>query len=551
MAKQAQKEEIMELPEGGIADFAMSDEDFAVLEADETKKEFGEEGVAQFTAVAKRMAGHGRFGDDSVAHIQTGEIVVPLSLIENNPNLKEQIFKNLRDNGIEDPEQYVVGSAANSINPETGLMEFGFLSKIFKGIKKAFKAVVKIVKKIAPIVLPIALGMTGLGAIYGAALGSGIGTLLNGGSFKDALKSGIMAGVTGGIMKGFTGPGNFGQNIGAELAAPGARFSQFATNTGNTLKNIGTKLGIPQSGGFEAAQAAGKAPGMFSEFNPVAGTQVDAATSAVTPEAANAAAIEQAKAGVYETPGFGESIMKGDFKTAFRPGSAAPNATEIMAASPGTTAAQAAQMAADAAPGMMRSYLPAVGAATGALALSGGFDVPKQDELDLIARNEDGTYQTGEDLIEADPGKYLLKDLGNVVLNEETGEYETKAMYEPTEMTAYNAQDFELPGLGDDPFLTANGMRTESVSTATGPFARPYVVQNAAQGGQIFPRRNGGIMPDEGVKGKDSVRAMLMPGEFVMTTDAVKGLGGGNMKQGINNMYSVMRNLESRGRQTA
>jgi len=42
-----------------------------------------------------------------------------------------------------------------------------------------------------------------------------------------------------------------------------------------------------------------------------------------------------------------------------------------------------------------------------------------------------------------------------------------------------------------------------------------------------------------------------MPGEFVMTTDAVKGLGGGSMNQGINNMYSVMRNLESRGRQTA
>ena len=40
-------------------------------------------------------------------------------------------------------------------------------------------------------------------------------------------------------------------------------------------------------------------------------------------------------------------------------------------------------------------------------------------------------------------------------------------------------------------------------------------------------------MPDEGMPGKDSVRAMLMPGEFVMTTDAVKGLGNGNNDQGI------------------
>ena len=45
-------------------------------------------------------------------------------------------------------------------------------------------------------------------------------------------------------------------------------------------------------------------------------------------------------------------------------------------------------------------------------------------------------------------------------------------------------------------------------------------------------------MPDEGTPGKDSVRALLMPGEFVMTTDAVKGLGGGNLIKGINNMYT-------------
>jgi hypothetical protein len=182
----------LSVPEGGIGGFAMSEEDFAVLEAEEAKKEFGEAGLGQFTAVAKKMAGYGRFGDDSVAHIQTGEIVVPLALIENNPALKEQIFKNLRDNGIEDPEQYVVGSKANSINPETGLMEFGFFSKLWKGIKKVVKAVVKVVKKIAPIVLPIVLAFTPLGPIYGAALGSGIGTLINGGSIKDALKSALV-----------------------------------------------------------------------------------------------------------------------------------------------------------------------------------------------------------------------------------------------------------------------------------------------------------------------------------------------------------------------
>jgi hypothetical protein len=58
-------------------------------------------------------------------------------------------------------------------------------------------------------------------------------------------------------------------------------------------------------------------------------------------------------------------------------------------------------------------------------------------------------------------------------------------------------------------------------------------------------------MPDEGVPDEDSVKAMLMPGEFVMTTQAVKGLGNGNNRQGIKNMYKVMRNLERRAEATA
>jgi len=59
-----------------------------------------------------------------------------------------------------------------------------------------------------------------------------------------------------------------------------------------------------------------------------------------------------------------------------------------------------------------------------------------------------------------------------------------------------------------------------------------------------YPRRNGGIMPSEGSGTKDDVPAMLTAGEFVMTRDAVKGAGGGNLQSGINNMYSVMNNLE-------
>ncbi len=59
-----------------------------------------------------------------------------------------------------------------------------------------------------------------------------------------------------------------------------------------------------------------------------------------------------------------------------------------------------------------------------------------------------------------------------------------------------------------------------------------------------YPRRNGGIMPSEGSGTKDDVPAMLTAGEFVMTRDAVKGAGNGNLQNGINKMYGMMDNLE-------
>ncbi len=64
--------------------------------------------------------------------------------------------------------------------------------------------------------------------------------------------------------------------------------------------------------------------------------------------------------------------------------------------------------------------------------------------------------------------------------------------------------------------------------------------------GQYFPRRNGGIMPSEGSGQKDDVPAMLMAGEFVLTKDAVKGLGDGDSNRGIERAYSMMNKLENK-----
>jgi len=82
---------------------------------------------------------------------------------------------------------------------------------------------------------------------------------------------------------------------------------------------------------------------------------------------------------------------------------------------------------------------------------------------------------------------------------------------------------------------------------AGGPGGRLGGITYANMGGEMgFPRRNGGIDPSEGSGRKDDVPAMLMAGEFVLTKDAVKGLGDGNQRKGIQRAYDMMNNLEAR-----
>ena len=80
-----------------------------------------------------------------------------------------------------------------------------------------------------------------------------------------------------------------------------------------------------------------------------------------------------------------------------------------------------------------------------------------------------------------------------------------------------------------------------------GPGGRLGGITFAQDGGPMaFPRRNGGIDPSEGSGTKDDVPAMLMAGEFVLTKDAVKGLGDGNQRKGIQRAYDMMDKLEAR-----
>ena len=231
-----------EVPDGGLASFLTAD----VGDWADDDAPLPSSGVASVKRIADDLAKFGRYEDTYVVHAAQGETVIPMAVFEENPRLKDSLFRQMRSMGI-DPDRYVVGSELNSINPITGQPEF-FLKKLGRAIKKAVKGVVKVIKKAAPIILSVGLNILapGLGTIAAGALGSGIGTLVQGGNLKDALKmaalggaiGGLFSGVQGGIQGAKAGTG-FGAGFkeGVTGALPGAQAgAQSATQ--NTISEV-------------------------------------------------------------------------------------------------------------------------------------------------------------------------------------------------------------------------------------------------------------------------------------------------------------------------
>lgn len=588
MAKTAHLEEFV-FPEGGIGDFYMEDDEIEALGRLEAEEEFGSSGIANFSEIAERMASYGRHGDDTVAHVETGELIIPKALIEDNPKLRDSIFEHLEELGVEDPERYVVGSGANSINPETGLPEFFFkklkralkktVKKVSRAVKKVAKKVVKVVKKAAPIIIPLVLNAAfpGLGAIYSGAVGAGIGTLVQGGSLEDAFKAALVGGAIGGATAGISG-GVAAQKAGGSFTQGAVSGIKNAAQLSN-LTTAGQQLASGQFGqagldkvladqavsapvtasetlaqaqDLKLASADSLPPGTEIPTTDVPVGQSDAgqflqnqarardasslqigggdpvALGGVDPAAGtyNQLAVSSPAGGVapYEPKGFFENIAEGNYGEAFLPSGPTPeqiSQIELNAynnaiaggASPALAETAAARAVADATPGLLTKFGPSAAVAGTAAYALGAFDRPEDPPME--------DPRTGADEIRDNPDEYLLPgetprgSTGPTVVS-------TNYQFDPRAYQPYN------------------------------PFRRPqFRTQRAAEGGEIFPRRVGGIMPDEGTPGEDSVRAMLMPGEFVMTTDAVKGLGNGDNEQGIRNMYDMMRGLEAKGRAMA
>ena len=78
-----------------------------------------------------------------------------------------------------------------------------------------------------------------------------------------------------------------------------------------------------------------------------------------------------------------------------------------------------------------------------------------------------------------------------------------------------------------------------------GLMGNEHPVIPSKDGNQLDMRQTGGYQPHGKAEKHDDVRALLAQGEFVMTSDAVKGMGGGDREAGAKKMYDLMHNMEA------
>jgi len=549
--------EPIEIPAGGIATFLTAREGIAA----DSDDEIPQSGIAQVKAVADQLAEFGRYEDQYMVHAAHGETVIPMEVFRKNPILKENIYKQMRDMGLE-PERYVVGSDFNSINPVTGQPEF-FLKKLVKGAKKLFKSVKKVFKVVAPIVATIALTPF-VGPIAANAITAGITTLATGGSLKDSLKMAAIGGITGGIGKaiqGAAGAASQGGNIftGAKEGFMAARGTspfvagKFAGLTSQPIASAGPPLDFTVSPegelvkdvvGVEDVVASQLTPGPGGGGGDIAREIIE--KSAQTPTSTPTSTLP-AGGGVMQLDAAGqpqglEASIQPTVDRTFQAPSLRSGINKLI---PGLQEGETGQVGFRPLSGLKDIFLPQQSLSARAreygqnvLNLSGA-------SLEEYVKNSTSGALTGLSGFARKYGPGIGAIMAVDALSRE----------EPEDFNV--AEEVENPLIGNRryspgtflprPTYTIKTLKPEDFAVpTTAPVYKP--VPGVAEGGgideNIFPRMMGPI-EGPGTETSDDIPAMLSDGEFVMTAKAVRGAGNGSRQRGMRNMYNMMSNFEA------
>ena len=556
--------ETITMPDAGIGSFLTSNID----EIDDNELLFGNAGgINSMKEVADRMAAMGNGTDTYIIHASEKEVMLPREVAERNPELVGQIKQAIAAEGA-DPEAYVVGSDRNSINPMTGQREF-----LFRGLKKLVGKVKNVLKKAAKIILPVAINFIapGLGTVASAAIGAGIGGLIQGESIGDALKSAALGGITAGVASGVSGAlGSIGtdQTLGQGFMS-GLKGGLPASYSGSGLKGAfpsASDFALRKAGdpmfmgtGFAGTEAFDNLVSGQRTLTPVTNDTVSAQMKEImtnNPNIKSEVAYQMVKDGNALAAAGGKSSLLG---------------TAVKVGLPSLLAAGAAGAF---------DEIPAGDIDLSDMGITTTGDSDPTNVLasatDVLAANEDAyrvgvpsapKYFTPSEIV-VPPATLYGPDQGsiasiysnlvptgagtNVILpSAATSGGSSTPSAAPTEMA-----EVVIPGY--DPRIT--GMRPATiygVDEFGNPIMSPYAptagparfvgsdeVRTAASGGAMnFPRRTGQI-EGPGTGTSDDIPAMLSDGEFVMTAKAVQNAGGGSREQGFRKMYDIMRSFE-------
>jgi len=182
---------------------------------------------APLADMAIELSQAGRGEDTTLAHLSPGEVVLPTRMMS-DPEFERAVGRRFLEVDL-DPEAYVVGGGIASLNPITGLEEFGWWKKTMKSAKKVVKKVVRPVAQVAQFIpgpwQPLAALATKAGTVYDAARGDGNPLL--------ALAS--LAGATGG--------GSLFDNLGAlEERGGGDGIMSLLQGIGGSFKDTGLEM---------------------------------------------------------------------------------------------------------------------------------------------------------------------------------------------------------------------------------------------------------------------------------------------------------------------
>ena len=498
---------------------------------------------APMAAQAFEIAAQGRGEDTALAHLRPGEVVLPPEMFEDAQF--EAMVEN-RFNELDlDPEAHVVGLGIASLNPITGLEEFGFFKKLAKGVKKVVKKVVKPVAKIAQFIpgpwQPIAALANKAFTVYDVAKGRA-----NPLSLLTVAGPGATGGSIGSNISNITkaGSGSFISGLGKGLAGAGSGIS---SGIGSLIKNpIGTFTGSAPGGGipglFKSATMTGQAKlsdseilGQITSTNPELTGQIESLlTQGMSPSdvlgelGVSSASFMNPQGGIASLGGAGSK--QNIFQRLI--GGGTPGQSQI---------------------GMIEDFLKGrpsdpvrAGAGLGSLfggsGSGGGFGLGQLGAIGAAGLLGKLAYDEAKN----------RRGVALTPLTQEgsTGRYNIEAeIARRTGQPAPNPVEYGLLPTGTIPTLSGGRPTPRAEETQqpvmTARYGGAVMPMAYAKGGNVatedFERMNGGIN-GEGTETSDDVPAMLSDGEFVMTGQAVRGAGAFDLSKGKGGIITLTPN---------